>query len=216
MAYLKIYSSMSGYVGLSINTLVKRIGYKPDRHDGKINSIVTKTLIDLEKMGQIFILDNFDKINSNECFIIQINDESELFYPESDYVILSENEFNTIVNTSEKCDRQDLLNVFLNIKKYINMGKDFNKACYPSHKTLCRDCNISSTGTINKLTDVLVNIGLLYKYNSGKYIDSKGKVKFANSFYALEQDSLDQNACDELIKSYYSSQGIVIDNFIKQ
>lgn len=214
MAYLKIYSSMSGHVGLSINTLVKSIGYKPDRHAGKINSIVSNTLVDLEKQNDIYILGKFKEINFNENFVIQINDSSDLFYPESDYVLLSESEFNTITSSKEKCDKQELLNVYLNIKKFINMGKDYDKLCYPSHKTLCNNCNISSTGTMNKLISALVTMGVLFTYNSGLYEDSKGNYKYANSFYALEDNILKPEKCDEIIKNYYSNQGITVERFI--
>ena len=215
VAYLKIYSSISGYIGLSINKLVNRIGYKPNRHDGKINKIVYNTLLDLEKEGHIYILDKFDGKNSNECFSIQINQDSDLFNTDADYVILTESEFNKIAESKTKLDKQDLLNVYLNIKKFINMSKDLYQICYPSHKKLCNDCKISSTGSMNKIIQCLIDTGVLFKYNSGQYIDSKGIPKYVNSCYAIEDGVLDQEKCDEAMKIYYSSQGISIDKFIK-
>lgn len=219
MSYLKIYSSMSGYIGLTIDTLVEKIGYKIDRHDGKINDIVRNTLTELEKQGDIYILEKLVNIKNNNFFIIQINDVSDLFYPESDYVILNEKEFTTITavttDTVEKCDKQELLNVYLNIKKFINMGKGSDKFCYPSHITLCRNCNISSTGTMNKLILALVSMGVLFTYNSGQYEDIKGSLKYANSFYAVDDKVLNPEKCDDIIKSYYNSQGITVERFIK-
>jgi hypothetical protein len=59
-------------------------------------------------------------------------------------------------------------------------------------------------------------MGLLYTYNSGKYIDNKGNVKYANNFYALDDKTLNAEVCDDIIKGYYStSQGILINEFIK-
>jgi len=56
---------------------------------------------------------------------------------------------------------------------------------------------------------------LLYTYNPGKFIDNKGKIKFANNFYALEKDVLKPEICNEIMKNYYLSQGIIISEFIK-
>lgn len=215
-AYLKIFSSISGHINISINHLIKQIGYTPDRHKGRINSKIIDLLKDFEKYGYIYILDKLDEISHNDCFTIQIEEQSELFNPQKDFVILTQDEFNKIVTSKSTCDKQDMLNVYLNIKKFINFGSGSFRSCYPSHTTLCRDCHIKSTGSMNNIIDALVNDELLYMYNAGRYKDKNGNLKFVNNIYALEEGTLKPETCDETIKAYYSSQGITIESFIKQ
>lgn len=229
MAYLKINSALNGSIGISINMLVQNIGYIPNTRKNRINDkvissikwledkkyILIETELEIDKESKIRKCKEFDKLRSSDCFIIHINNESPFFNPQKNYVILNETEFVTLVQYPTVLDRQDLLNVYLNIKKFINFSSDSDKLCYPSHTTLCRDCKISSTGSMNKLIDELVAMGLLYKYNAGKYEDTNGNTKFANNFYALEDNVLKPDVCDEIIKSYYLSQGITIESFIK-
>jgi hypothetical protein len=229
-SYIRLNSPLNGNVGISINLLAEKIGYKPDAHEDKINDKLEVALKSLIISNDIYIESRLswnkklkwqqtdieiDDLKANECFVIHINEDSTLFYPSDQYVLLTETEFITITQSSVKSDREDLLNTYLNIKKFMNFDKDSKALCYPSHTTLCRDCNISSTGAMNNIIGDLTSIGLLYTYNSGKYIDNKGNVKFANNFYALDDKTLSAEVCDDLIKGYYSNQGIWINEFIK-
>lgn len=215
LSYLKIYSSISGHINVSINHLIKQIGYVPDRHKGRINSKVKDLLENLEKHGDIYILNSLNDLSHNDCFVIQIDEKSELFNPSKDFVILTQSEFDKIVASKSTCDKQDMLNVYINVKKFINFGSDSNRLCYPSHTTLCRDCHIKSTGAMNNIIEGLISDKLLYKYNSGMYKDSNGIMKYVNNFYALEDKVLKPEICDEIIKAHYSSQGVTIEKFIK-
>lgn len=230
MAYLKTNSALNGSVGISINMLVQNIGYVPNTRKNRINDkvissikwlrdknyISIETEFEVDKESKIRKSKEFNRLRSSDCFIIHINNESQFFNPQKNYVILTETEFVTLVQYPTVLDRQDLLNVYLNIKKFINFGGDSDKLCYPSHITLCRDCKISSTGSMNKLIDELIAIGLVYKYNSGQYKDANGNTRSVNNFYALEDKVLKPDVCDEIIKNYYSTQGIIIEKFINR
>jgi hypothetical protein len=230
-AYLKLNSPLNGNVGISINVLAEKIGYKPDTHDGKINDKIKKSLTNLIDSKDIFIENRLswsqndkwkqseiivDDLKATDCAIIHINEDSKLFYPDGQYVVLTETEFITIVQSNFTTDREDILNTYLNIKKFMNFEKERKQLCYPSHTTLCKDCNISSTGAINNIIGDLISMGLLYTYNSGKYKDNKGNVRYANNFYALDGITLNAEVCDDIIRDYYSSsRGILINEFIR-
>ena len=230
-SYLKLNSPLSGNIGLSINILVEKIGYKPDTHEGKINDKIKASLSSLVKTQDICIESRLswrakekwkqvdtliNDLKATDCAIIHINEDSKLFYPEDQYVVLTDTEFTTITQSCVKTDREDILNAYLNIKKFMSFDKDSKQLCYPSHTTLCKDCNISSTGAMNNIINDLIDIGMIYKYNSGKYRDKTGKVKYANNFYALDDKTLNAEVCDDIIKGYYSNQGILIDKFINE
>lgn len=218
MAYLRIYAAINGSVNASINIIVNEIGCKPDYHKNKVNDKIINALDWLESNNHIFILGNIhkNKFSHGECFKIQINDKNNIFDVDTDFVILEEKEFNKLIESKTKIDKHKLLNVFLNIKKYMSFDKERPTLCYPSHKTLCNDCKVSSTGAMNNIISELVAIGLLFTYNSGQYIDNKGNVKFANNFYALQDGVLKPELCDDIIKGYYSNQGITISKFIRE
>lgn len=231
MSYIKIYSALNGYVSFSLNFMIKKLGYNSDPHKGRINDKIIDSLRWLESNNYIYIFAKLhkseekvaDKIKASECFSVQINFDHDIFMPKDNYVILEEDEFNLIVsnksNADDKnkvtCDKQDLLNVFLNIKKFINFDSVTSNLCYPSHATLCNDCKISSTGAMNNIINELVSIGVLYTYNSGQYIDGKGNIKYANSFYAVKDKVLIPDICDRIIKDYCSSKGITVERFIR-
>jgi len=223
MAYIKIYAALNGCVGMSVNYLVKKLGYKPDQHKGRINDRVIEALKWLELNNYICIYAKLhtstevvlEKIKATDCFIVQINFDNDIFNVKDKYVILKEKEYEVIVGSEvTKCDKQDLLNVFLNIKKYMNFDSVSANLCYPSHATLCKECKITSTGAMNNIIKELLAMGILYTYNSGQYSDGNGNIKYANSFYAVDEKELDPGSCDRIIKNYYSSQGISVEKFI--
>lgn len=219
IACLKLNSSLNGKVGVSINMLINSIGYKPNSRKGQINSKVRNALIKLKSEEHIIVDKNIDlaTIRPSECFIVKLNydNENNVFTPKGSYVILTEREFDTITQGNSNSDRLSLLNVFLNIKSCINFGGMQIPICYPSHRFLSMRCDLSSIGTINNLIKELNSLKILYTYNPGRYLDYNGKVKYANNFYALEDNVLIPEECDKKIKAYYSMQGILIDRFIK-
>lgn len=208
---------MNGIVGTSIKLLCETIGYIPNRSEGKINEKIIKSLKWLEERKHISIMTDINKLEINDCFLIKINNDNNIYNFDKDYVILTEKEFNIITTyvLKGRRNRENLLNVYLNIKKFMSFDKDNIPLCYPSHTTLCRDCNISSKGTINNIISCLVDMGLLYIYNSGRFEDSNGNIKYANNFYALEEGVLKPEMCDDIMKNYYLNQGVIIKKFIK-
>jgi len=229
MAYIKLYSSISGRIGLSIRSLVEGLGFRPDAHKDRINDNVIKALYWLKEREYIYFdaeLWNKQKVKINDCFQIQINTDpkNDIFNFSDIYVALTETEFNSIIQSVKESkkeysqrrmiyDPSDLLNVFLNIKKYINFNKNSTPICFPSHRILCRDCNISSTSTMNKFINRLTNIGILYTYKAGKYIDSYNNIKYTNNFYALQKGILTPELCDGIVSGYYASQVATVTKY---
>lgn len=229
-SYLKLNSPINGNVGVSINLLAEKIGYKPDTHENKINDKIKSTLKSMISSKDILIESRLswskktkwtqkdialDDLKATDCFIVHIQEDSLLFCPIDQYVVLTENEFTTITQSPIRTEREDILNVYLNIKKFMNFDKDGKPLCYPSHTTLCKDCNISSTGAMNNIINDLISMGLLYTYNAGRYKDQNGNLKYTNNFYALDKETLKPEVCNDIIKNYYSPMGISIKEFIQ-
>ena len=209
MAYLKFNAALNNNVGISIELLAKQFGYKPNHRKGKINEQITKSLEWLQARDCIYIMEDLDNVKCNDAFIVNLNPDSEIMNPVEKFVSITENDFHRI--TTVDSYKQDLLSVYLNIKKYLD---NRSHICYPSHRALCYDCQISSTGTMNNIINSLKKIGLLYTYNPGKFT-LNGKTKYANNFYSFEDGILDPDKCDEMMRQYYMMQGIDVGEFVK-
>lgn len=215
LSYLKLNSPINGNVGISIDMLCKKIGYIPNQRKNKINEKIIEILCILKKEN-IINYKHEDITKKNDCFIINVNNEHDIFNAEDNFVLLTYEEFKKITDSNLKSTTQDLLNVFLNIKKFINLSSSTLNVCYPSHKTLSSDTNIVSTGSLNYIIDDLIKIKMLHTYNSGMFKDKNGKLKYSNNFYALDKNELKKKECDNIIKEYYNSMGLSIKGFIKE
>ncbi len=223
MAYIRLNASALGSLGTSIDLLVKSIGYKPDNHKNRINDFIRSQMQWLERNNYIYILADINKVNSKECFMIKINDEHNIFDMNYDdngkiktfpFVMLTYQEFNTIVGSKTMVDKALLLRIFLVIKSHINWDESTANYTYISQDTVAKECNISSTGgTVNSAIKELVDLKILYEHITGSYLDHKNNRRNANNYYAVEKNQLDHNLCDEAAKQFLASRGITIDKF---
>lgn len=227
MAYLRFKASTDGEVTLTIDLLVRSLGYVPNTHRGKINEAIITQLKWLQFNNYIFIKGDIDKVRSKECFVIKINNQNNIFdmrfeneqgkYQDKPFVILTQSEFNLMTqnNNETKTDKGILVRVYLNIKKKIFLNSVGAHLAYCSHNSLCRQCNISTTGTVNNAIKELVKMKLIYEHVTGSYIDQQGNVRNANNVYALEENEMNHKYCDEVMKEYIREEkGIDIDNFL--
>ena len=172
--------------------------------------------------------DVFDMRKKDEDGYSILNDKNSYQYDK--FVMLEDYEFEAIstlnsrigkIDYSDKdnenkinTDRAILLRVFLNIKKHINMNDLTPKVCFATHKTLCRDCNVTTTGTINNAIWDLVKLEILSVFETGSYIDSAGKRQNMVNYYAIDKDELDQKYCIASAKQWLKeNKGIIVHKF---
>lgn len=115
---------------------------------------------------------------------------------------------------SIKTDKGIMLRVFLNIKKHINMDTVDPCVCFAPHKTLCDNCDISTTGTINNAIQDLLKLGILFVHETGSYLDNNKKPVNMVNYYAVDKKQLDEQYCINCAKQWLKdNRGIDVDHF---
>lgn len=212
MAFIRIHASASGKVISSINYMVRDMGYTPNCRSGEINDKFIQQIKFLEQEEYISLSCDIDNIKPNTCFLIQVNNEKNIFNPDNRFVLLTESEYRRITSSKTKIDKATLLSVFLFIKQRINMTEGHMHVAYPAYSTLKRECMVSSASTIVSSVNELCGIGVLYQHITGSYINKDGKARNAVNAYALSANDL--VGVDDFMKQVVSSnQGITIEKF---
>lgn len=218
LACIRFGSSLSGEYTTSIEYLVKKMGYKPDRNKGKINDKIVYLLEQLELHNHIFILPkSLAEIKNTEVFTIQINLNNNIFdvfetdrkkRQHKNFVMLYQYEYEKIISIDSKSNKSSIVRTFLNIKKHWDMSDDSSYS-HPYYGTLAKECNITSISQIIGYIKDLKNVGLLpYSYCSGSYLTKSGKRE--NAFVIFSRSPIDSRAADE-----YTRQAILYDKKIK-
>lgn len=227
MAYIRLFASYSGKVLLCVDYLASALGYIPNRKAGKINENIIEALEWLKEQQYInYSVDLKEGRNNSKCFVCNINKDKNIFDMVDDtgkiksFVQLTECEFEKIVNSTYK--RKDwLISVFLHMKKRICLnGLSVDSAyCFASLEKIASDANRNvsiSKSSVANVIDELVELELLFEHITGSYIDCRGKMKQAVNFYAIEEQQMNHDECDNIIKTYIEEQeGIEIKTFIK-
>ncbi len=214
LAFLGINRTYSNKVVCSLDYMIRKIGYIPDAHENQINDKIISLLHGLIKDQYISVGVDIDKVKPKDIFEIWISWEKNLFDVNTDYVLLTESEFDKITQ-SKSCNigKDTLLRVFLVIKSYININGE-HQVGYPAVRTIQNKCHITSDKCVVNAIRQLQEIGILYVYCAGSYRDENGKRQNANSFYAIDKDQLQADYCKkistDLIKKH---RGISVNRF---
>ncbi len=231
VSYIWIHASRSGILNTTLAHIALSIGYKLNRNENKINDVIKAILIMIINQDYITVYKQFDNNNDNnindskivydlkpkDLFQIQINANNNLCDVKSNFVQITETEFIQLTQSKIKVDRGTLFKVFLVIKSTLNNDDSKGaKIGYPSMERIKKMCNVKSKNTVDNAIENLKNIKILYEHITGSYFnEDTQKWRNAINVYALSQEELDKVNCDEVVISYYSYVGVIIDHFEK-
>jgi len=102
--------------------------------------------------------------------------------PKQQYLILTDEEVDCILNYGGRADIYGLFNTYVSIKRYVN--KD-TKTSYPAIIQLMDILNISSNNTIIKYIKILEDLNMIKCNRSDQYILVNGKLKKPNNEYEI-------------------------------
>lgn len=214
MAYIAMNANLKGHVGTTLETIIKDIGYIPNRHKGMINEIIIGYLTWMEESNYISIINEYSKITPKGFIQIRINKKNNIFNVRNEpYISLTEREYRKITTSDTGISRGTILKVFLNIKSYINFDSKTASAAYPSQSAISQHCGVSLQ-TVNSAIKELVKIKILFEHVTGLYKTKTGAIRNAVNAYAVEPSELKD--VEQEIIDYYKGKGVKIDGFIKQ
>ena len=147
---------------------------------------IKETIRDLIDEGIIECLNykNISEVTNDKLIELKFKEYEKYVNISSQYVILSIEEFNKILNCKKETSK--LLNLYCKIKSYVCMDENCLKICYPSIKKMCYDFNCSRN-TLKPILNILQENNLIYIYRFGENelnIRSYEKIEY---IFALEK-----------------------------
>ena len=221
-AYLRINMSVSAHIITCIDWLATGLGFKVNHRAGKICDRIRTVLSDMKDDGTIITDADIALTGWNSPIRLALDLTNSSYNPrDAPFVILTEEELNTIVSSSSSA-KEKLVTVYLHIKKRIYVGDADDPAssyCWPSLATIARDASNNvkiSQSTASVVIDELVNIGLLKQHVTGSYEVRPGVIKAAPNVYCLGNHNMDHCFCNDLMKNViWDHEHIKINNFIE-
>lgn len=184
---------------MTIDNLVMECGYVPDQHPNKTNDDFKNILKQLIDSEQIHTDINIDKIRSNQFFTLDI--DRNLFHCDKNFVLVSIEEFDKIINNKTKASKSIVWGVYIYIKQFIPLDDTQAKVAYPSKYGMQKKLGISSNATVKKAVQDLVDLGMIYEYSERYYENSDGEFEPTNNVFALEENEL--KYAEQILCSYY-------------
>lgn len=180
---------------VSLQEICKLCGYGVGRCKYNYLPKARSHLIKFHSLGLIELVgvDISKPIRLTDLINVKLNSD---FFPTADYVQLTDDEFNTLVNINSTIQKAYLVKAFLNIKSYIyvsptgSIGKP--SAFYKEIDSLVDETGFTRY-TVDKCLEILEQHKLLVKYETGSYKTSNGLIINAPNIYVLNDDNIKDN-----------------------
>lgn len=182
-------------VETSINNICYDANYSFDRHKGSYLTKIKGHLQTFVDRGWIMVFagSSLERVRNDSCIRLKL---LKGFEPQKDYTMLTENEFDNIMEYDGNICKSIVLRVYLFIKSkmfYKSESSGFEKfsAYYMNGDAAINDLKISRERYDNCL-NFLVNKGLLAKYETGSYYTKHNSIINAPNVYVLnDKDKID-------------------------
>lgn len=187
LCYLFFKTDCEHNICTTLNNICEKINLSTTSRNNKNNQYYIKeTIRDLIDEGIIECLNykNISEVTNDKLIELKFKEYEKYVNISSQYVILSIEEFNKILNCKKETSK--LLNLYCKIKSYVCMDENCLKICYPSIKKMCYDFNCSRN-TLKPILNILQENNLIYIYRFGENelnIRSYEKIEY---IFALEK-----------------------------
>lgn len=194
MAYLRFNCTVSGKVCATLTTIAAECGY-PSKNNAKDNNDkIRETLCKFSQNGLFTCNKDLHTIRNTEYFELQLTDEYNIFYCDSNFVSLSMAEFETIIHNETRAKKDILFATYLCLKKYTYSNPDIKlpNLIVTTQDAIKRVVGVTSRNTIADALNDLVKLKLIYTNNLTYFYYDEIKNKFypTASVYALDKAEL--------------------------
>ena len=194
LIYLYFHMTSEYMVYTSVDCICSELNLSTKSHgQRRSQNIVKEILNELKEDGIILFVPfndgtTIDNLKNNQLFKLQINVQSPILNPKTNYVKIDITEYQEIMRSKDTICKT--MNVYCQIKSYICMDDSCLKICYPSIKTLCNLCGCSDN-TLFKALKILYNQKLIYiyRFNDQEKEALNSKVEYV---FSLEKYTKDQ------------------------
>ena len=191
---------------MSIDDMVAECGYSISSRSSKVHVTFRNILQNLLENKYIATDVDLLSIKRNSYFKISLSENKNIFFSQKQYVLFTIKEFETIVNSSSRCNTSLLVGVYLSIKKNIFMDNDLTNSlqiAFPSKYNICKELGISSLTSIENAINELANLELLFIRSNLYIVDYKDNTQYiaARNIYALDKKYLFGRDCIKELES---------------
>ena len=208
--YMRKHVEHFGEINTTLNKMVDECGYSSKSHNQSsyidFRSIIKEEVID---KGYATSKDNIMKVQPSSLFTLKLSEEKSIFYTDDNFVQLSIQEFEKLMQPStQSINKSVLIGAYLFIKQYIlssDVESHLPKISYPSKQQIKKGIGISSITTIEKAISALVELGLIFVSENMYMEDSKNKGVYVptRNVYAISKADLTVDACANELQRVY-------------
>ena len=154
--------------------------------------------------GYITCSQDIMTVKPTEEFILTFSHKKNPFYTDDSFVFITKKEFDAITSCKANMNKSVIMGVFLYIKQFIIDTEFSTGIAHPSKHQIAQGIGVSSTTTIEKAINILVELELLY-VKTGFYIEDTIEVNSyvpASNVYSLNSNISDERCITELGNKY--------------
>lgn len=202
--YLRFHLEPTNIVRTSLIEINIECGYSSNSRNVTIYNDWRNIIHKLVSDGYITCSQDIMTVQPTKQFIIEFNYRKNPFYSNDGFVFINKYEYELITSYKTNMNKSAILGVFLFIKQYIINTEYSSGIAYPSKYQIAQGVGISSTTTIDKIINILVELNLLY-VKSGFYIEDSmeyGSYIPASNIYSLSKDINIKKCLVELENKY--------------
>lgn len=171
ITYLYFHTTIDNEIYTTIDCICSELNMSTKSHGTRRNQNVVKDIL-LELINENIIsfistkeCPGLNTVANSQLFKIKLNSESDMFTSTSKYVRIEKSEYDKIISINNNKINK-IFNIFYQIKSHICMDNSCLHICYPSIKTLCKNCGCSDN-TLAEAFKILNQQNMLYVYTLG-------------------------------------------------
>ena len=218
--YLSSCVTRCGMVHFSIEELITSCGMKVNTKAGNSVEQFRKILLMLQENGILSdIRYNMDlnKAKCKEMIVCQLNLEykKDKDGKDTQFFMIDWDNYCKILSCNEK-NKINIINVYSYLlsrmstkDEYTDVRRDGgnSEGCWVEEKTIAKDLCISKN-TVIKCIDKLIELGLIFKDNTGKVINKKGKTSNGSNVYTVKESDIRDTI--KGCQRWYEANGYII------
>lgn len=202
--YLRLHIMPINILPTTLSKLITKCGYsassrKTATYDDWRN-IIHKLIDD----GYMICSHDILTVKPTEEFILTFSHKKNPFYTNDNFVFITKKEFDVITDYKTNMNKSVIMGVYLYIKQYIIDTEHAAGIAYPTKQQIAQGIGVSSTTTIEKAINILVELDLLY-VKTGFYIEDTIEVNSyvpASNVYSLNNNISNERCLTELENKY--------------
>ena len=202
--YLRLHIMPINILPTTLSKLVEKCGYSASTRRSTAYDDWRNIIHRLITNGYMTCSQDILTVKPTEEFILTFSHKKNPFYTDDSFVFITKKEFDVITSYKTNMNKSLILGVYLYIKQFIIDTEISTGVAYPTKQQIAQGIGVSSTTTIEKAINILIELELLY-VKTGFYIEDTNEVGSyvpASNIYSLNSNISNERCVTELENKY--------------